>query len=217
MTQQNNLPGTSPRKEEKVEDMTFSLPQPEPIKGFPELRWTGKRPFTSTHYYPAQLKERYGDPVDGWMNRIYWGDNLQVMSHLLKEFRGKVDLVYIDPPFDSKADYKKRITLHGKTASSDGTSFEEKQYTDIWSNDEYLQFIYERIVLAKELLSEKGSFYLHCDWRKSHLLRCILDEIFGSQNIRNEISWTRTSSHNDTEGRFGRVKDTIFFMEAAID
>lgn len=211
MTQQNNLPGTSPRKEEKVEDMTFSLPQPEPIKGFPELRWTGKRPFTSTQYYPAQLKERYGDPVDGWMNRIYWGDNLQVMSHLLKEFRGKVDLVYIDPPFDSKADYKKTITLHGKTASSDGTSFEEKQYTDIWSNDEYLQFIYERIVLAKELLSEKGSFYLHCDWRKSHLLRCILDEIFGSQNIRNEISWTRTSSHNDTEGRFGRVKDTIFF------
>ena len=208
---QHNLPGTSPRKEEKVEDMTFSLPQPEPIKGFPELRWTGKRPFTSTHYYPAQLKERYGDPVDGWMNRIYWGDNLQVMSHLLKEFRGKVDLVYIDPPFDSKADYKKTITLHGKTASSDGTSFEEKQYTDIWSNDEYLQFIYERIVLAKELLSEKGSFYLHCDWRKSHLLRCILDEIFGSQNIRNEISWTRTSSHNDTEGRFGRVKDTIFF------
>lgn len=208
---QHNLPGTSPTKEEKVEDMTFSLPQPEPIKGFPELRWTGKHPFTSTHYYPAQLKERYGDPVDGWMNRIYWGDNLQVMSHLLKEFRGKVDLVYIDPPFDSKADYKKTITLHGKTANSDGTSFEEKQYTDIWTNDEYLQFIYERIILSKELLSEKGAIYVHCDWRKSHLLRCILDEVLGAKNIRNEISWTRTSSHNDTEGRFGRVKDTIFF------
>ena len=116
MTQQNNLPGTSPRKEKKVEDMTFSLPQPEPIKGFPELRWTGKRPFTSTHYYPAQLKERYGDPVDGWINRIYWGDNLQVMSHLLKEFRGKVDLVYIDPPFDSKADYKKTVKRQILTA-----------------------------------------------------------------------------------------------------
>lgn len=176
---QHNLPGTSPTKEEKVEDMTFSLPQPEPIKGFPELRWTGKHPFTSTHYYPAQLKERYGDPVDGWMNRIYWGDNLQVMSHLLKEFRGKVDLVYIDPPFDSKADYKKTITLHGKTANSDSTSFEEKQYTDIWSNDEYLQFVYERLILLKELISDNGSIYIHCDYKRSHYIKCISDEILG--------------------------------------
>lgn len=204
------LPGTSPKKEEKVEDMTFSLPQPEPIKGFPELRWTGKRPFTSTHYYPAQLKERYGDPVDGWMNRIYWGDNLQVMSHLLKEFRGKVDLVYIDPPFDSKADYKKTITLHGKTASSDGTSFEEKQYTDIWSNDEYLQFIYERIIILKELLKDTGVMFLHCDWHKSHLLRSILDEIFGQDNIVNEIIWQRFNFRADGK-KFGCVHDTLLF------
>ena len=204
------LPGTSPKKEEKVEDMTFSLPQPEPVKGFPELRWTGKRPFTSTHYYPAQLKERYGDPVDGWMNRIYWGDNLQVMSHLLKEFRGKVDLVYIDPPFDSKADYKKTITLHGKTASSDGTSFEEKQYTDIWSNDEYLQFIYERIIILKELLKDTGVMFLHCDWHKSHLLRSILDEIFGQDNIVNEIIWQRFNFRADGK-KFGCVHDTLLF------
>lgn len=210
MMSQHNLPGTSPRKEEKVEDMTFSLPQPEPIKGFPELRWTGKRPFTSTHYYPAQLKERYGDPVDGWMNRIYWGDNLQVMSHLLKEFRGKVDLVYIDPPFDSKADYKKTITLHGKTASSDGTSFEEKQYTDIWSNDEYLQFIYERIIILKELLKDTGVMFLHCDWHKSHLLRSILDEIFGQNNIVNEIIWQRFNFRADGK-KFGCVHDTLLF------
>lgn len=67
----------------------------EPIKGFPELRWTGKRPFKSTMYYPAQLKESYGTDVDGWMNKIFGGDNLQVMSHMLKEYRGKVQLVYI--------------------------------------------------------------------------------------------------------------------------
>lgn len=210
MMSQHNLLGTSPKKEENVEDMTFSLPQPEPIKGFPELRWTGKRPFTSTHYYPAQLKERYGDPVDGWMNRIYWGDNLQVMSHLLKEFRGKVDLVYIDPPFDSKADYKKTITLHGKTASSDGTSFEEKQYTDIWSNDEYLQFIYERIIILKELLKDTGVMFLHCDWHKSHLLRSILDEIFGQDNIVNEIIWQRFNFRADGK-KFGCVHDTLLF------
>lgn len=110
---------------------------PEPvIKGFPELRWTGKRPYRSTQYYPAQLRESYGDPSVGpdgkpWMNKIYWGDNLQVMSHLLKDYRGKVDLIYIDPPFDSKADYKKKIKLRGKNVYSDSSSFEEKQYGDI--------------------------------------------------------------------------------------
>lgn len=134
---------------ENVEDMTFELPRPQPIRGFPELNWAGKRPFTSTHYFPAQKKESYGDAVNGWMNRIYWGDNLQVMSHLLKEFRGKIDLVYIDPPFDSKADYKKNINIKGKSSTSSLSSFEEKQYGDIWSNDEYLQFIYERIILIK--------------------------------------------------------------------
>ena len=212
MSSEPFLPGTSPRKEEKVEDMTFSLPQPEPIKGFPELRWTGKRPFTSTHYYPAQLKERYGDPVDGWMNRIYWGDNLQVMSHLLKEFRGKVDLVYIDPPFDSKADYKKTITLHGKTASSDGTSFEEKQYTDIWTSDYYLQFLYERFILIKELLSERGSIFVHCDYNRSHFIRCILDEIFGPQGIVNEIIWRRKQATSFARKQFGVTSDTIFWF-----
>lgn len=206
MPHQNNLPGTSLK--ENVEDITFDLPQPEPIKGFPELRWTGKRPFTSTHYYPAQLKERYGDPVDGWMNRIYWGDNLQVMSHLLKEFRGKVDLVYIDPPFDSKADYKKTITLQGKSTISDGTSFEEKQYSDIWSNDEYLQFMYDRIIIIKELLSNTGSILLHCDWHKTHHLRCILDEVFGAKNVINEIVWQRFNFRADGK-KFGCVHDTI--------
>ena len=86
----------------------------EPIQGYPMLNWKGKRPFRSTQYYPAQLKETYGEEVDGWRNKIYWGDNLQVMSHLLKTYRGKINLIYIDPPFDSKADYKKRIELKGE-------------------------------------------------------------------------------------------------------
>ena len=73
------------------------------------------------------------------MNKIFWGDNLQVMSHLLKEFRGKIDLIYIDPPFDSKADYKKKIKLKGSIVKNDHMAFEEKQYADIWVNDEYLQ------------------------------------------------------------------------------
>ena len=163
---------------ESVEDFQF-----EPIKGKPMLNWSGKRPFTSTQFYPAQLKETFGEETDGWMNKIFWGDNLQVMSHLLKHYRNQVDLIYIDPPFDSKADYKKKIELRGKKAENDKTAFEEKQYTDIWSNDEYLQFMYERLILMRELLSDKGVIYLHCDWHKSHLLRLILDEVFGAYNL----------------------------------
>ena len=117
---------------------SYDFEKRPPIKGYPELHWTGKRPFTSTQYFPAQLKERFDEEKNGWVNKIFWGDNLQVMSHLLKEYRGKVDLIYIDPPFDSAADYKKKVTLRGQEISNDTTSFEEKQYSDIWNNDEYL-------------------------------------------------------------------------------
>ncbi|MBB5188297.1 DNA modification methylase [Zhongshania antarctica] len=161
----------------------------EPIKGYPMLHWHGKRPFTSTQYYPAQKKEVYGEDVNGWINKIFWGDNLQVMSHLLKDFRGKIDLIYIDPPFDSKAEYKLNIKSKGHNVNSDVSGFEEKQYSDIWSNDEYLQFMYERLVLIKELLCKNGSVFLHCDWHKSHHLKCLMDEIFGSESFVNEIVW----------------------------
>ena len=187
----------------------FTFDKREPIRGYPELRWAGKRPFTGTSYYPAQLKESYGTDTDGWMNKIYWGDNLQVMSHLLKEFRGKVDLIYIDPPFDSKADYKKTISLRGKKAESDTSTFEEKQYGDIWTNDEYLQFMYERLILCRELLSDTGSIYLHCDWHKSHYLRGILDEVFGADKFVNEIIWFYPSG-SDPSNCFNRKHDTIF-------
>ncbi len=182
----------------------------EPIKGYPMLNWKGKRPFRSTQYYPAQLKEVYGqEDNNGWINKIFWGDNLQVMSHLLKEFRGKVDLIYIDPPFDSKADYKKSIRIKSKTLNTDSSNFEEKQYTDIWSNDAYLQFMYERITLLRELLSDKGTIYVHCDYRKSHHIRLILDELFGSENLINEIIWKRRSGVLAQSSRYGNGTDTI--------
>ena len=195
------------------EQLEFEFDTRPTIKGFPELRWTGKRPYTSTVYYPAQLKERYGREQeggdhDGWMNKIFWGDNLQVMSHLLAEFRREVDLIYIDPPFDSKADYKKRIKLRGKTVTGDSSSFEEKQYGDIWTNDEYLQFMYERLILCRELLSDTGSIYLHCDWHKSHHLRMIMDEVFGPDNFINEIVWTYRTG-GGSKRWFGRKHDTI--------
>lgn len=199
-----------------ADETLFEFNTREPIKGFPELRWTGKRPYTSTQYYPAQLRETYGEPALGpegkeWMNKIFWGDNLQVMSHLLREFRGKVNLIYIDPPFDSKADYKKKISLRGKTAKSDATSFEEKQYGDIWTNDEYLQFMYERLILCRELLSDTGSIFLHCDWHRAHHLRHLLDEVFGPSNFINEIAWCYYGPGSPGMRQFNRKHDNIFW------
>lgn len=195
----------------------------EPIKGYPMLNWRGKRPFTSTQYYPAQLKEVYGEEVDGWRNKIYWGDNLQVMSHLLKVYRGKIDLIYLDPPFDSKAEYKKKIELRSSIVRGDTNSFEEKQYSDLWNNDEYLQFMYDRLVLMKELLSKSGSIFLHCDWHKSHHLRCILDEIFGnggddgkSAGFKNEIIWFYKTGGTSSR-YFARKHDTILFYTKSSD
>jgi len=183
MSDQNSL-NLETGSVESVEKYKF-----EPIKGYPMLHWQGKMPFTSTQYYPAQKKEVYGEEVNGWINKIFWGDNLQVMSHLLKEYRGMIQAIYIDPPFDSKADYKKKIKVKGKKYEGDTGSFEEKQYTDIWTNDQYLQFMYERIVILRELLCDSGTLIVHCDQSKGHLLRCLLDEIFGEKNFLNEVIW----------------------------
>lgn len=189
-----------------------------PIKGYPMLTWRGKRPFTSTRYYPAQLKEVHGQEINGWLNKIFWGDNLQVMSHLLKEFRGKIKLAYIDPPFDSKADYKKTINLKKQQISNDQNAFEEKQYLDIWSNDEYLQFIYERLIVIKELLSESGVIFVHTDYHKNYLLRCLLDEVFGPENFVNEIVWRRKGgSALAGMKRMSISTDTIYLYGKASD
>ena len=181
----------------------------QPIKGYPMLNWRGKRPFVSTQYYPAQLKEVHGEELDGWRNKIFWGDNLQVMSHLLKDFRGKIDLTYVDPPFNSKIEYKKNIRLRGKSAETSYNAFEEKQYTDVWTNDEYLQFMYERAILIRELLSDRGILCLHCDWHKSQYLRALLDEIFGVGAFQNEIIWHYYNKMQGNINRFASDHDVI--------
>lgn len=188
----------------------FEFERINTIKGYPELHWTGKRPYRGTNYYPAQLKEKYGEMKYDWINKIFWGDNLQVMSHMLREYRGKIDLIYIDPPFDSKADYKKYIELKGKKIEGDKTGFEEKQYSDIWTNDEYLQFMYERLTIMRELLSERGSIYVHCDYRVNSYLRLILDDIFGKDNFKNEIIWSYKTG-GTTDKYFNRKHDNILY------
>ncbi len=200
------------------EQMTFDFNKRPTIKGFPELRWTGKHPYTSTQYYPAQLRERYGEEINGWINKIFWGDNLQVMSHLLKDYRHKIDCIYIDPPFDSKAQYKKTIKIRSQDVSNDMMSFEEVQYNDIWTNDTYLQFMYERFTIMRELLKSTGSIWVHCDQSKGHYIKVLLDEVFGPENFINQITWKRTFAHGDMgQGakHLGRISDYIFIYSVS--
>ncbi len=192
------------------------------------LTWVGKRPLRNVVAYPAQLVEQYtahtGESADAgqgdWPEGLaqggllFHGDNKDVLAYLLANgFRGKVKLIYIDPPFDSGANYVRNITLRGlKITKVEGEGYtfgEQIQYADIWANDNYLQFMYERLLLLKELLTEDGSLYLHCDYHKSHLLRVLLDEIFGGDNLIAEIVWQRSDSHNDAT-YYGVVHDTIF-------
>jgi hypothetical protein len=171
---------------DSVEEFQF-----DPIKGYPRLSWQGKLPFKSTHYYPAQLKESYGNDSDGWYNKLFWGDNLQVMSHLLKQFRGQVDLIYIDPPFDSKADYRTEINLPGTDLSQKPTVMEQFAYADTWEDGtvSYLKMLYPRLLLMKEMLADTGSIFVHIDWHVNSYVKVILDDILGKENFRNEIIW----------------------------
>lgn len=196
------------------------------IKGRPMLYWAGKKPLGVIKNYPAQLVEKIGDSKNGseiakpnyenlkdnWHNLLFHGDNKECLSTLLTSgFRGKIDLIYIDPPFDSKADYVKKIELRGvdkKLSGEEQSFFEQVQYTDLWKNDEYLQFMFERLILLRELLSEQGSIYLHCDWHKSHHLRFLLDEVFGEDNFVNEVVWCYTGP-SPTSEHFPRKHDNI--------
>jgi len=201
-------------------------------KGRPMLSWVGKRPLREVRTYPAQEIERFS--VEGetsasvdwsdWPARfdhgglLFHGDNKEVLGYLLANgFRGKVDLVYIDPPFDSGADYVRRVQLRGAsgTARLDGESYtlgEQIQYTDIWANDNYLQFMYERLLLLKELLSESGVAVVHLDEGRVHYLKVLLDEVFGQDRFINEVIWKRQTAHSDVgQGarHLGRLHDSL--------
>lgn len=154
-----------------------------------------------------------------WNNRLIYGDNLLAMAALLAgdeqtpSLRGKVDLIYIDPPFDSKADYRTKVVLPGLELEQKPTVIEQFAYSDTWSDGtaSYLAMITPRLILMRELLSDSGSIYVHLDWHVGHYVKLVLDDIFGKDNFRNDVSWIRTASHNDTTGKFGKTKDSIFF------
>jgi DNA modification methylase len=189
-------------------------------KGRPLLHWIGKKPLRAVTAFPAQHVETFNpaatDLATAPAGRLFHGDNKEVLAHLLANgYRGKVNLIYIDPPFDSGADYVRKVTLRGKAGSTklEGESYglgEQIQYTDIWANDSYLQFMYERLLLLKELLSRDGVIWLHCDPSKGHHLRCLLDEVFGAENFRNEVVWHYFNKMQGNVNRFASNHDTLF-------
>ena len=198
----------------------------KPVKGRPMLHWVGKRPIDTISNYPAQLVDTYDvenpekeptyDKFKDGPNLLFHGDNKEILSTLLVQgFRGKIDLIYIDPPFASGADYVREVALRGKREKLEAeghTIAEQIQYSDIWANDTYLQFMYERLTLMRELLSDNGSIFVHCDWRMNSYLRLVLDEIFGEFNFRNEIVWRKYGGHKNTAKlKFTTENDTLLF------
>ena len=199
------------------------------------LEWDGKSAEVPRLRLPLQVVETVNSPradrgtlfaagtaddvsaeTPRWRNRLIWGDNLHALASLADELAGQVDLVYIDPPFDSRQDYKVKISVGDGTAAAEqelakiSSVIEEKAYRDTWGRgvESYLQMLYQRLVLLRELLSDRGSIFLHLAPNVSHVARVLLDEVFGAENFRAEIIWKRTSTHSSTQD-FGPVHDVI--------
>lgn len=193
----------------------------EPARGRPVLSWAGKRPFTcddatiacapemrlveAHDLRPHDLRPQMPGAARALptslgeagqrANLLFHADNKDMLACLLANgFRGQIKLIYIDPPFDSAANYARKVTLRGRSGRpvlfGDTRALGEQfQYADVWAGNDYLQFMYERLFLLRELLSDDGSLWLHCDYRRVHYLRLLLEEVFGAENYLNTISW----------------------------
>ncbi len=165
----------------------------------------------------ARRAHREAAAQTDWVNRLIYGDNLLAMAALLAgdeqtpSLRGKIDLIYIDPPFDSKADYRTKVVLPGVELEQKPTVIEQFAYSDTWSDGtaSYLAMITPRLILMRELLSETGSIYVHLDWHVGHYVKIVMDEEFGKDCHLGEIVWQRTSAHGDAKF-FGNVTDRIY-------
>lgn len=206
------LPEIVKQGEKEVETILNRLNSPNQLKLL-----------TNEFIFPAKARtqgvlreEKAINSAPNEFNRLIYGDNLLVMQALLAEgMRGKIDLIYIDPPFDSKADYRTKIKLIDGEIKQNPTPIEIDAYSDTWEDGtvSYLKMIYPRLVLMREFLSEKGSIYVHCDWHVGHYLKILLDNIFGRELFRNEIifwhyeKWTSPSNNS-----FQKNHDTIYFF-----
>jgi len=147
-----------------------------------------------------------------WRNLLIWGDNKLVMSSLLKQgWAGKINLIYIDPPFFTGADFTVRTAVGDEQIEKEPSIIEERAYKDTWSGgiSSYLRYMYERLVLMRDLLAEDGSIYVHLDWHVGHYVKVIMDEIFGVDNFRNEITWRKLTAAKAQSKFFSNIKDML--------
>jgi DNA modification methylase len=205
-----------------------------------ELIWPGKTTQLERTTLPFQSIEQVDEPrtesndqldlfsidnasgrqVGGWTNKLIWGENKLVLSSLANgplreeiEAAGGLKLIYIDPPFDVGADFSMDIEIGEDTFTKKANVLEEIAYRDTWGKgaDSFIAMIYERIAQMRDLLSEDGSIYVHCDWRVNWAIRCVMDELFGSENFINEIIWYYKTGGMPENLGFGRKHDNIYF------
>jgi site-specific DNA-methyltransferase (adenine-specific)/adenine-specific DNA-methyltransferase len=209
-----------------------------------ELVWNGKTREVCTAILPFQTLEHIDEPrkeksadeelsldtggrqVKGWTNKLIWGDNKLILSSLKAgalrrqiEDAGGLKLIYIDPPFDVGADFSMDIEIGGETFHKEPNLLEQIAYRDTWGRgaDSFIAMIYERLVLMRDLMHAEGSIYVHCDWRVTGYIRMALDEVFGKDNIRNEIIWAFTGPGSPGMQQFNRKHNTIYWLSKSKD
>jgi DNA modification methylase len=201
-----------------------------------ELVWNGKSREVCTTVLPFQSLEHIDEPraetksqedlfdsrgrqQKGWTNKLIWGDNKLILSSLKAgalrqqiEDAGGLKLIYIDPPFDVGADFSMDIEIGGEIFHKEANLLEQIAYRDTWGRgtDSFISMIYERLILMRDLMSDDGSIYVHCDPRVNSLMRLALDEVFGRENMQNEIAWCYVGGRVPKVA-YGRRHDTIYF------
>ena len=177
--------------------------------------------------YEVSEKEARGDHAAD--NLLIRGECVSACAYL-KDKGITVDLVYIDPPFASGADYAKKVYVrrNPKVAAAikqaeeeleidEMKTFEEKMYGDIWNKEDYLNWMYTNLVAIKSIMSEKASIYVHLDDHIGHYVKILMDEVFGESNFKNDIGWKSTASHNDSDKSFSAITDHIYFYTLSED
>lgn len=152
-----------------------------------------------------------GRPAE-WRNRLIWGDKKYVLPSLLEELAGQVNLIYIDPPFNTGDNFSFPVQVNGEAFTKEPSILEQKAYRDTWGRglDSYLQWFYETSILLHELINESGSIYVHLDWRVGHYVKAVMDEVFGKANYQGEIIWQKLRSVKSQSAHFANMHDTIF-------
>lgn len=210
-----------------------------------ELVWNGKTNEVSNLVLPFQTIEHIDEPrseaeikmqqtlfdtsghqIQGWTNKLIWGDNKLILSSLKNgplrkeiEAQGGIKLIYIDPPFDVGADFSMDVQIGDEEFIKKPSIIEEVAYRDTWGKgaDSFIAMIYERLSLMHDLLADNGSIYVHCDWRVSGYMRLVLDEVFGKDNIRNEIIWAFTGPGSPGMKQFNRKHNNIYWYSKEND